>query len=303
MRDLEIHRKALNKLSRELRPIAAFLEDPGVTDILLNPDGRIWLDTIDRGKFPTDVTMDPMAAGTLIGTIASMLGTVVTETHPVVEGELPLDGNRFEGLIPPIVANPVFAIRKKALLVFTLADYVEKGSMTPEQHSVIESAILTRKNILICGGTASGKTTFANAVLAAIADLTPEHRVILIEDTIELQSRIADTVSLRTSEEISMTKLLRYSLRLRPDRIIVGEVRGPEALDLLMAWNTGHPGGIGTIHADSAPEALDRLGELITLTGAPPMSGLIHRVVDMVISLQKVGGQRKITEVLQVAGR
>ena len=149
MRDLEIHRKTLNKLSRELRPIAAFLDDPGVTDILLNPDGRIWLDTIDRGKFPTEVTMDPMAAATLIGTIASMLGTVVTETHPVVEGELPLDGNRFEGLIPPIVANPVFAIRKKALLVFTLSDYVERGSMTAEQHGVIESAILTRKHTTI----------------------------------------------------------------------------------------------------------------------------------------------------------
>ena len=99
MRDLEIHRKALNKLSRELRPIAAFLEDPGVTDILLNPDGRIWLDTIDRGKFPTEVTM---------------LCTIVAETHPVVEGELPLDGNRFEGLIPHIVPNNLFDICKKA---------------------------------------------------------------------------------------------------------------------------------------------------------------------------------------------
>ncbi|MBU2834421.1 P-type conjugative transfer ATPase TrbB [Acidithiobacillus thiooxidans] len=300
MRDLEIHRKALNKLSRELRPIADFLDDPDVTDILLNPDGRIWLDTIDRGKFPTETVMAPMAAATLIGTVASLLGTIATEAHPVVEGELPIDGNRFEGLIPPIVSNPVFAIRKKALLVFTLSDYVEKGSMTPEQQGVIETAISDRLNILVCGGTASGKTTFTNALLNTIKERTPDHRVVIIEDTIELQSKIADTVALRTTEEISMTNLLRYSLRLRPDRIIVGEVRGPEALDLLMAWNTGHPGGLGTIHADSASEALDRLAELITLTGAPPMHGLINRVVDIVVSLQKVNGQRKITEILQV---
>ena len=161
-----------------------------------------------------------------------------------------------------MVAAPAFAIRKPAVAVFNLDDYVEAGIMLPEQAVLLRQAVEQRRNVLVAGGTSSGKTTLVNALLAEVAKTSD--RVILIEDTRELQCQAQNLVALRTKDSVaSLSDLVRSSLRLRPDRIPIGEVRGSEALDLLKAWGTGHPGGIGTIHAGSALGALRRLEQLI----------------------------------------
>ena len=234
----------------------------------------------------------------LLGTIADGLGTVITKQSPILEGELPLDGSRFEGLIPPVVARPTFTIRKKALLIYTLDDYVQQGIMNAKQKAQIQEAITVRRNILVVGGTGSGKTTLTNAIIAEMVALTPEDRLVIMEDTAEIQCKADNAVILRTSIDISMQQLLRATMRLRPDRIIVGEVRGAEALALLKSWNTGHPGGIATLHANSADSGLVRLEQLIAESGIQAdMKALIDEAVDLVIFIEKQGGKRVIKEI------
>jgi len=232
--------------------------------------------------------------------VAAMLGTTVTPDNPILECELPLDGSRFEALIPPVVPAPTFALRKKAALIFSLTDYVSTGVMTELQATLIKAAVADRKNILIAGGTGSGKTTLANAVLNEIAVISPDHRIVIIEDVLELQCSVKNTVFLRTSATIDQVSLLRATLRLRPDRIVVGEVRDKSALALLKAWNTGHPGGVGTVHANSTATALIRVGQLIQEAGVPAAPELISEAVDMVISISRNPTGRMIDEVAEV---
>lgn len=299
MTDNEEYQRRLNsKIVRELgRDIVAALEDPKVIEIMLNSDGRLWIDRLGEGMSCIGSMSAPNALA-LLGTIADGLGTVVTKTSPILEGELPLDGSRFEGLIPPVVARPTFTIRKKALLVFTLDDYVSQGILEDAQKAVIQDAIRERRNILVVGGTGSGKTTLTNGIIAEMVRLTPEDRLVIMEDTAEIQCQAENAVILRTSIDISMQQLLRATMRLRPDRIIVGEVRGAEALALLKAWNTGHPGGIATLHANSADSGLVRLEQLIAESGIQAdMKALIDEAVDVVIFIEKSNGGRRIREI------
>jgi type IV secretion system protein VirB11 len=244
--------------------------------------------------------IDRVRAMSIVATVAAMLGTTVTAATPILECELPLDGSRFEALIPPVVPAPTFALRKRAKLIFSLADYVNTGVMTGQQATLIKAAVADRKNILIAGGTGSGKTTLANAVLNEIAVISPDHRIVIIEDVLELQCSVKNTVFLRTSATIDQVSLLRATLRLRPDRIVVGEVRDKSALALLKAWNTGHPGGIGTVHANSTGTALIRVGQLIQEAGVPAAPELISEAVDMVISIRRNSSGRMIDEVAEV---
>jgi P-type conjugative transfer ATPase TrbB len=210
----------------------------------------------------------------------------VNEHNPIVEGGFPLDGSRFEGTFPPIVGpGPSFSLRKKASRVFTLAEYLDAGSITAEVVTIIRAAVQQRKNIVVVGGTSSGKTTFVNAVIDAIADLTPSHRLIILEDTAELQSKNENTVFFHTSilAHVDMRILAKVSMRYDPKRILVGEVRDAAALEMLKLWNTGHPGGVSTFHADSAEEALPRLEELVEEAGLGPKQKLIGRAVDLVV--------------------
>lgn len=299
MTDNEEYQRRLNsKIVRELgREIVAALEDARVIEIMLNSDGRLWIDRLGEGMSCIGSMSAPNAMA-LLGTIADGLGTVVTKTSPILEGELPLDGSRFEGLIPPVVARPTFTIRKKALLVFTLDDYVNQGILEEAQKAVIQDAIRERRNILVVGGTGSGKTTLTNGIIAEMVRLTPEDRLVIMEDTAEIQCQAENAVILRTSIDISMQQLLRATMRLRPDRIIVGEVRGAEALALLKAWNTGHPGGIATLHANSADSGLVRLEQLIAESGIQAdMKALIDEAVDVVIFIEKSNGGRRIREI------
>lgn len=298
----ESNARQLEALKRALgQQILDALVDDSVIEVMLNPDSSLWIDKLSVGMQRIG-TVDPIRALSIIQTAAAMLETVVNEDRPILECELPLDGSRFEGLIPPLVASASFAIRKKALLVFSLEDYVAKGIMTDAQREAIEAAVVDRKNILVAGGTGTGKTTLANAVLASIAYRAGDQRIVIIEDTRELQCKAQNVVFLRTADNTDMTRLLRATMRLRPDRIVVGEVRDGSALALLKAWNTGHPGGIGTVHANNAEAALVRVGQLIQEAGVPPAPELIAEAVNIVISIKRTASGRVIDEVAEVSG-
>ena len=277
------------------------LGDPQVVEILLNPDGTLWVERLGDCMVCTG-RIEAVRALTIVNTVAAMLDAVVTPDHPILECELPIDGSRFEALIPPLVERASFALRKKAALVFALEDYVAKGVMTSAQCRAIEEAVADRRNILVSGGTGSGKTTLANAILDAVARLDGEHRIVVIEDTRELQVNAKNVVFLRTSDNTDMTRLLRATMRLRPDRIVVGEVRDGSALALLKAWNTGHPGGVGTVHANDASAALIRIGQLIQEAGVPPNPELIAEAVNVVVSIKRTADGRRVEEVVAVRG-
>jgi type IV secretion system protein VirB11 len=185
--------------------------------------------------------------------------------------------------------------------VFSLEDYVASGIMTAAEACSLREAVAQRRNILVAGGTSTGKTTLANALLAEIAKTSD--RVVLIEDTRELQCRAPNLVALRTKDGVaSLSDLVRSSLRLRPDRIPIGEVRGAEALDLLKAWGTGHPGGIGTIHAGTALGALRRLEQLIQEAVVTVPRALIAETIDLIAVLSGRGTARRLTELGRVEG-
>ncbi|MEO1121507.1 MAG: P-type conjugative transfer ATPase TrbB [Pseudomonadota bacterium] len=281
--------------------IAALLEDPATVEVMLNPDGKLWVDRLTSGLADTGKTLSASDGERIIRLVAHHVGAEVHAAEPRVSAELPETGERFEGLLPPVVAAPSFAIRKPAVAVFGLSDYVAKSIMTAEQADALRTAVIERKNILVAGGTSTGKTTLTNALLAEVA--TTLDRVVLIEDTRELQCAAKNLVSLRTKDGVcSLSDLVRSSLRLRPDRIPIGEVRGPEALDLLKAWGTGHPGGIGTIHAGSALGALRRLEQLIQEAVVTVSRSLIAETIDVVAVLSGRGAERRLAELATMRG-
>ncbi|EEX47769.1 P-type conjugative transfer ATPase TrbB [Jonquetella anthropi E3_33 E1] len=278
------------------------MADPEIVEVMLNPDGVVWVDRLGSGMSPL-CEMAEAPAMQFLGTVAHMLETSINHANPKVEGELPGDGSRVEGLIPPIVQKPSFCLRKKASSVFPLDDYIEQDRITAHQAEVLRQAIKDRKNILVVGGTGSGKTTFCNAMLREIKNLTPAHRLVILEDTVELQCTMENHLSMRTTTTLSMRDLLKITMRTRPDRIIVGEVRDGSALDLLKAWNTGHPGGLSTVHANSAKAGLLRLEQLISEVSQAKMRDLIAEAINICVFLQRdVTVGPKITEVLSVKG-
>jgi type IV secretion system protein VirB11 len=281
--------------------IARYLEDPAIIEVMLNPDGRLWIDRLSSGLADTGETVSAADGERIVRLVAHHVGAEVHGASPRVSAELPETGERFEGLLPPVVAAPAFAIRKPAVAVFTLDDYVAKGVMSAGRAAALRNAVQARKNILVAGGTSSGKTTLTNALLAEVAKTAD--RVVLIEDTRELQCKAPNLVSLRTKDGvISLSELVRSSLRLRPDRIPIGEVRGPEALDLLKAWGTGHPGGIGTIHAGTALGALRRLEQLIQEAVVTVPRALIAETINVIAVLSGRGADRRLVELAGVTG-
>lgn len=281
--------------------IAAYLEDPAIVEVMLNPDGRLWVDRLKEGLVATDDKLIPADGERIVRLVAHHVGAEVHAGAPRVSAELPETGERFEGLLPPVVAAATFAIRKPAVAVFTLPDYVVAGIMTQHQAEVLRLAVEKRKNILVAGGTSTGKTTLTNALLAEVAKTSD--RVVLIEDTRELQCAAPNLVALRTKDGVaSLSDLVKSSLRLRPDRIPVGEVRGGEALDLLKAWGTGHPGGIGTIHANTAIGALRRLEQLVQEAVVTVPRALIADTIDIIAVLSGRGSARRLVEIALIDG-
>jgi type IV secretion system protein TrbB len=281
--------------------ITAWLEDPAVVEVMLNPDGRLWIDRLAEGLADTGKRLLAADGERIVRLVAHHVGAEVHPGSPRVSAELPETGERFEGLIPPIVAAPAFAIRKPAVAIFTLKDYASVGIMTAEQAEILRDAVARRCNVLVAGGTSTGKTTLVNALLAEVA--WTADRIVLIEDTRELQCEAPNLIALRTKDGVaSLSDLVRSSLRLRPDRIPIGEVRGAEALDLLKAWGTGHPGGIGTIHAGSAIGALRRLEQLIQEAVVTVPRALIAETINLIAVLAGRGAERKLVELAVVKG-
>ncbi|MFG1179332.1 P-type conjugative transfer ATPase TrbB [Xanthobacter versatilis] len=281
--------------------ISRLLDDPSVVEVMLNPDGRLWVDRLSDGLGATGERLAPGDGERIIRLVAHHIGAEVHAGAPRLSAELPGTGERFEGLLPPVVAAPTFAIRKPAVAVFTLDDYVAAGIMSVAQAEALRQGVASRANILVAGGTSTGKTTLSNALLAEVAKTS--ERVILIEDTRELQCAAPNLVAMRTKDGVaSLSDLVRSSLRLRPDRIPIGEVRGAEALDLLKAWGTGHPGGIGTIHAGSAIGTLRRLEQLIQEAVVTVPRALIAETIDLIAVLSGRGAARRLTELARVEG-
>jgi len=281
--------------------IAAALEDPEIVEVLLNPDGSLWFDRLGSGRAPSGLKLTSHDAERIIRLVAAHVRVEVHPGAPIVSAELPATGERFEGVLPPVTRAPVFAIRKRAVGVISLAQYVLDGILTEGQALSLRQAVRDRRNIVIAGGTSSGKTTLANALLQEMA--ATGDRVIILEDTVELQCMADDHVPLRTKPGVaSMTELVRSTLRLRPDRIVVGEVRGPEAIDLMKAWATGHPGGVATLHAGSARGALTRLEQLIQEVVVVVPRALIAEAVDVVVFICGRGRARRVDEIVRVTG-
>lgn len=281
--------------------IIAALDDPDIVEVMLNPDGRLWIDRLGSGREPTGTSLSAEDAARIIKVVANHVGLEVDRDHPIISAELPETGERFEGVLPPVTFAPTFAIRKRAAGVIPLDRYVAEGIVTNAQAAFLKASVLDRRNIIIAGGTSTGKTTLANALLQEIAGTGD--RVLVLEDTIELQCAADDHVSLRTkANTVSTADLVRSTLRLRPDRIIVGEVRGAEALDLLKAWGTGHPGGLATLHAGSARGALTRLEQLIQEVVVTVPRALIAEAVDLIVFIAGRGGKRRVEDIIRVKG-
>jgi type IV secretion system protein TrbB len=278
------------------------LDQHDVVEVLANPDGRLVVDRLGAGRQDTGVRLAAEARERTIKLIADHMGETVARETPRLSGVLPGSGERFQGLLPPLVTAPTFSIRKRPAVIWTLADYEADGSLSRDQASILRAAVAERRNILISGGTGSGKTTLANAVLAepAFAD----DRIFLIEDTAELQCAAWDVVAVltrRAPHPIGIADLVRDALRMRPDRIVVGELRdGAAALETLKSWNTGHPGGVATVHANSAADAPRRLAELIGEVMVRDPAPLVARALDLVVHIGRTATGRRVDGILTV---
>ncbi|HEV7434106.1 MAG TPA: P-type conjugative transfer ATPase TrbB [Pseudorhizobium sp.] len=300
MTQLRSHFRLVRKLQEALgESLCAALDDISVLEVMLNPDGRLFIERLGQPPAPAG-ELTAAAAEMLIGAVAHSLRSEVDASQPIVSGELPFGGHRFEGLLPPIVVKPAFTIRRHASRLIPLSDYVSANVMTEEQAEILRSAVSARLNIIVSGGTGSGKTTLANAVIDEIARSTPADRLVLLEDTAELRCAAENAVFLHTSDAIDMSRLLKSTMRLRPDRIVVGEVRDGAALTLLKAWNTGHPGGVATIHSNTAISALRRLEQLTAEASQQPMQEVIGDAVDLIVSIERTPRGRRVRDIIHV---
>ncbi len=282
-------------------PVGVALAAPDTIEILANPDGSVWVEKAGYGLRRAAETLGRAERERIIRLVASSVGEACDRASPIVSAELPGSGERFEGILPPVSEAPCFAIRKPAGQPIALDTYVETGALTPALCVGLRQALEDRLNIVVAGGTSSGKTTFANALLSEPA--LAEDRIVILEDTRELRCSAEDVTQLRTHRSgITLRDLVRSTMRLRPDRIIVGEVRGGEALDLLKAWNTGHPGGITTLHANSASGALTRLEQLVEEATTALPHALIGEAVDVIVFMSRASGARRVEQALRITG-
>lgn len=298
--------RALDTLQENLGPeLMEYMTDNNVTELMVNPDCSLWVDTFSKGCIDTGIKLAPEKTRQIIYCVASLTNQIIDEDKaPFLQAEIPdshlFDSCRFQGELPSIVTSPSFNIRKHPKVILTFDDYIRSGTITSEQVQVIKQAIRDHQNIVIAGGTNSGKTTFTNSCLVPVGDM--DDRVVLLEDTPELRCAAKNCISLRTTENVSMNQLLRITLRLSPNRIIVGEVRGEETFTLLTAWSTGHRGGITTVHSDSAIDTLYRLQEAIELVSMSPQQRKIGRAIDVVVYLRKSDRRRFVEEIISVEG-
>ncbi len=304
--DQEKHNRLIEKLKREFgSTIMSALKNDDIIEVMLNPDGVVWFDSLSKGMYEASERIEPMRAYNIVGTVASIRKKIVNEENPSLECTLPIDGSRFSGMIPEIVENASFNIRKRALQIFTLEDYIAQNIITIQQAEVLRDAIRNNLSIIVGGGPGTGKTTFSNALLHEMVNLgSPVQRFIIIEDKPELQCSAKNPFFITTTANFSYAKALRYALVARPDKICVGECRGAEILTLLKAWNTGTQGGISTIHANDARSTISRIEGMIEENeGIKAQPSLIIEAVDIICSLSfhpETG--RKLNEIVKIKG-
>ena len=275
--------------------ILAMLSNDDIIEIMLNPDGKVIIDTLLSGKQETQVRIKRMQSANIIKLVAAYHNQIADYASPMIASDLPFAKERFQGWLPPVVERATFAIRKRAKIIMRLSDYVKDGALAQDAKNKLIQALKGRKNIIVVGATSSGKTTFTNALLAELESYND--RLLILEDLPELQCLSDDVVHMFTSPDVSMRDLVKGSLRMRPDRIMIGEVRDGVAHDLLKAWNTGHPGGICTIHANSLESARLRLYDLVQEAVESVPEHLIEEAVDVLVMMKKVDGKRKIVDI------
>ncbi len=281
--------------------ILNYMEDDSVIEIMLNPDGKLWIERLYEGTSFTGTQLLPEQAENLIKLIASFKNNIVNASNPLLSTELPLSASRFQAWLPPVVSQACFTIRKHSKIIFSLDDYEKAGMLSKSHRKILSEAVLQKKNLIIAGGTGSGKTTFANALLQLLDQ--EKDRVLILEDLPELQSHVPDLVKMTSSDKVSMRDLVKGSLRMRPDRIIIGEVRDGAALELLKAWNTGHPGGICTLHANSGESTPSRLEDLIQEVTVSVPRNLILNAIDLIVFIEREkSGKRKIRSIQALKG-
>lgn len=295
--------RRLEMLETALRPIISYLDDKDIIEIMLNPDGTLWVERAGEPKHEVDCVLSPPDAERAIRLIASAMGMVIDNKEPSLAATLPRWRCRVQAMLPPIVAAPTFSMRKPASRIFTLPDYVEAKIITTEQSKLIRDAVLARNTIVISGGTGSGKTTFANALLKVVAETTD--RIYIIEDNRELQCDAKNKVEVFTTAAYSMRAAVFDALRMAPDRIIIGEVRDRAALDMLKAWNTGHPGGIATAHANNPTMTLNRLCQLIEENNMIAPRDFVADAIDLIVHMSRNPSHpagRSLSGIMEVKG-
>jgi P-type conjugative transfer ATPase TrbB len=294
-------------LARYLGPsvLPAFV-DEDVTEVYLNPqDGSVRVDTRSHGKVDTGTTLAAHRVEMLLNAVAASVGATLTADMPRLEAELPtpiFHGSRLQGFLPPVSSGPAFNIRKPPTIVYSLDDYVKANILTQEQRIVLHEGVVAHRNVLVVGGTNSGKTTLANALVKEITTRFPQERLVVLEDTVELQCAARDHLALRTGRHVALAELVKSALRTSPNRIIVGEVRGSEALDLLDVWATGHPGGVATVHASSAEGALLRLDRLAQRANVPSQAPLIAEAIHLIVVIEGGNAGRRVSDLVRVKG-
>jgi pilus assembly protein CpaF len=294
-----------------LGPLEAFLHDPTISDILVNTHNQIYIERFGKLERTAARFKDDEHLRKIIDKIVSPLGRRIDESSPMVDARLP-DGSRVNAIIPPLaIDGPILSIRRFAAEPLKLQDLITLRALTPEIGELLQGIVRARLSVLVAGGTGSGKTTLLNVLSGFIP---PSERIITIEDSAELQLQQAHVVRLESRPSniegkglITQRDLVRNSLRMRPDRIIVGEVRGEEVLDMLQAMNTGHEGSLATIHANSARDALIRLETMVALTGVDISSKFLRHYIssalDVIIHVSRLGdGSRKLMSLHEIIG-
>lgn len=292
----------MDTLIHYMEKILPLLRKADIYEVYANPDGRIYTLSNKTGKAMTDIVLTPEEREAIIKHVAAVDTRIINEKNPEVDAKIPANRAfsmcRFHGDFPPVVEAPVFNIRKHSTTIYTLEDYLNQGTMTQEQYEIILNAIHSHKNIIVAGGTGSGKTTLINAVLAEIA--TSDDRIISIEDTNELQCKAKDYVALVASGEVTMSRCVKSTLRMTPRRIVVGEVRGEEALDLFTAWSTGHKGGCCTVHSNDAAQTLIRLVDMTSRVAVNPQPRTIANAIDVIIYIRNLNNKRWIEDIISI---
>ena len=294
-------------IARYLGPkLTELFQDDDITEIYVNPhEGIVRVDTRSRGKVATDERMPAHRVEMLLNAVSASIGENLTAENPRLQAELPkpmFRGSRLQGFVLPVSVGPSFTIRKPPTFIYSLDDYVSHAVLSGAQRDELRRAVSEHRSIVIAGGTNTGKTTLANALLGEITIQFPHERLVLLEDTVELQCAATDYLALRTNGRVALADLVRNTLRTSPDRIIVGEVRGAEALDLLDAWATGHPGGVATVHASSTEGALHRLDRLAQRANVPPQAALVAEAVGLVVLIEGGNLRRRVADIVRVDG-